>query len=275
MWPTTDFFSWLVHLGFALTAGAWLVRDILLLRLLAIASYLVFSIFLLTTQAAPSLTYLSWYALFLAINAVQAAQLFYDRRLRRMSLEDRQLACEVFPALDPLAVKRLFAMARRAQVDSPHTLTREGQRSRFVYLIAEGAADVAIAGRRVATLGRGRFVGEIGLIANRPANATVSIDPPAGTVTRLLVWRQSDLRTKLERDELLRGAILAAIGSDLAAKLECHNLRPPNGTLAGPETSPAANLQPLDLPDRDWRARRWRGGRRIARRDRADLPAAR
>lgn len=162
MWPTTDIFSGLVHLEFALTAAAWLVRDILVLRLLAIGSYPVFSLFLLATQASPSLTYLSWYALFLAINAVQAAQLFHDRRLRRMSAEDRQLAWEVFPALDPLAVKRLFAMARRAQVDTPHILTREGQRSRFVYLIAEGTADVAVAGRRVATLGRGRFVGEIG-----------------------------------------------------------------------------------------------------------------
>ena len=57
------FFSWLVHLGFALTGAAWLVRDILLLRLLAIASYLVFSLFLLTTQTSPSLTYLGWYAL--------------------------------------------------------------------------------------------------------------------------------------------------------------------------------------------------------------------
>jgi CRP-like cAMP-binding protein len=271
----TELFSWLVHLGFALTGAAWLVRDILLLRLLAIASYLVFSLFLLTTQTSPSLTYLGWYALFLAINAVQAAQLFYDRRLRRMSAEDRELACEVFPALDPLAVKRLFAMARRAQVDSPHTLTREGQRSRFVYLIAEGAADVAIAGRRVATLGRGRFVGEIGLIANRLANATVSIDPPAGTLTRLLVWRQSDLRAKLERDDLLRGAILAAIGSDLAAKLECHNLRPPSGTLVDPSRSPTVDIQPLELSDRDWRTGRWRGGGRIGRRDRGELRASR
>ena len=113
MWPTTDILSWLVHIGFALTGAAWLVRDILVLRLLAIASYLVFSLFLLATQTTPSLAYLSWYALFLLVNAVQAAQLFYDRRLRRMSADDRQLACEVFPALDPLAVKRLFAMARR------------------------------------------------------------------------------------------------------------------------------------------------------------------
>jgi CRP-like cAMP-binding protein len=273
MWPTTELVSWLVHLGFALTGAAWLVRDILLLRLLAIASYLVFSLFLLTTQASPSLTYLGWYALFLAINAVQATQLFYDRRLRRMSAEDRQLACEVFPALDPLAIKRLFAMARRAQVDSPHTLTRAGQRSRFVYLIAEGTADVAIAGRRVATLGRGRFVGEIGLIADRPANATVSIDPSAGTLTRLLVWRQSDLRAKLERDDLVRGAILSAIGSDLAAKLECHNVQPVTASRVDPTTSPPANIQPLDLPDRDWRTRRWFGAGRIGRRAPGELQA--
>lgn len=262
MFQHLDAIPWLVHLGFALAASAWLVRDILALRCLAIASYLVFVLYLAIGPTTPPLSYLGWYALFLVINTVQAARLFYDRKIRALAPEDRRIADEVFPAFDPLVVKRLLALARRATIQSERVLTREGQRARFVYLIAEGEVAVRVGGCDLAILGPGRFVGEIGLIADRPATATACALASPERPVRLLVWSQAALRRRLAKDDLLRNAILAAIGADLARKIDQNNLtvaRPvPAATpdiAYAPEDLLPVSQRPIRLPWARSRAR--------------------
>src|SRR3546814_8345430 len=51
-------------------------------------------------------------------------------------------------------------------------LTRQGKISEYLYLIAEGEASVRVGEQEVARLVAGRFVGEIGFLALRPATAT-------------------------------------------------------------------------------------------------------
>ncbi len=135
-------------------------------------------------------------------------------------------------------------MARRATVQGEHVLTREGQRSRFVYLIAEGEVAVRVGGNLLATLGAGRFVGEIGLIADRPATATAVLTATADRPARLLVWSQAGLRKRLTKDDLLRSAILAAIGADLAIKIDQNNLMVARPT---PVEDPNAEYTPAKL----------------------------
>lgn len=219
----------LVHLGFALSALGFLVRDILWLRLLAILGYSVFCVFQLTRAEGPAWNFLFWYALFMAINGGHAAWLIYERQLVRLSDEECRLRDLVFRALDPLAVKRLMRAGIWVDLPADEVMTREGLPARHLFLIADGEARVIAAGTEIARIGPGRFVGEIGFLRTGPATATALAAPPAGgdgpPRLRCLAWPQPDLHRRLARDDAMRTTLYAAIGSDLAAKIAADNVR--------------------------------------------------
>ena len=101
----------LVHLGFFVFLIAFLVRDVLWLRVLAILAYTVHILRVGLLGDDPFDYLMLWYATFVAINAGHAAWLVYERRLTRLSAAERDLAALAFPALefldDPLDLQEL------------------------------------------------------------------------------------------------------------------------------------------------------------------------
>jgi CRP-like cAMP-binding protein len=81
-----------------------------------------------------------------------------------------------------------FAVER--SVSAGTTLIREGEYSYDFAVIAEGEAEVTRGGERLATLGRGEFFGEIGVLEGRQRGATVT----ASTPMRLVTLSRWDLR---------------------------------------------------------------------------------
>jgi CRP-like cAMP-binding protein len=72
-------------------------------------------------------------------------------------------------------------------------LVREGDFSYDIIAIEEGTADVTRGGEKLATLGPGNFVGEVGVLKNEMRNATVT----AATAMRLLTlstWEVKRMR---------------------------------------------------------------------------------
>jgi CRP-like cAMP-binding protein len=57
-------------------------------------------------------------------------------------------------------------------------LTKEGSRDRQAFIVIQGQADVIIGGNRVAEVGPGDFVGEIGMLDHGPRTATVQANSP-------------------------------------------------------------------------------------------------
>ncbi|HEX6143810.1 MAG TPA: cyclic nucleotide-binding domain-containing protein [Geminicoccaceae bacterium] len=219
----------LVHLGFALSALGFLVRDILWLRLLAILGYSLFCLFQLTRAEGPAWDFVMWYATFMAINGGHAAWLIYERQLVRLNEEECRLRDLIFRALDPLAVKRLMRAGVWLDLPPGELMTREGRPARHVYAIAAGEARVIAAGTEIARIGPGRFVGEIGFLRAGPATATTLAAPPVEgegpARLRCLAWPQRELRRRLARDDAMRTTLYAAIGTDLAAKIADDNVR--------------------------------------------------
>src|ERR1700758_4593459 len=80
--------------------------------------------------------------------------------------------------------------ATERSVSAGTTLMREKEYAYDFAVIAEGEAEVTRGGERVATLGRGDFFGEIGLLEGRQRGATVTALTPMRLVT-LTSW---DLR---------------------------------------------------------------------------------
>ena len=92
----------LIHAGFALTAFAFLVRDILWLRLLAILANACVGLAAYQAGAEPRWDIVAWAATFVAINAVHSAWLVYERHIIRLTEEEKPLTETAFQALDPV-----------------------------------------------------------------------------------------------------------------------------------------------------------------------------
>jgi CRP/FNR family transcriptional regulator, cyclic AMP receptor protein len=111
--------------------------------------------------------------------------------------------------------RELVKIASRAdQVDVPdeEVLTQEGKPGREFFVLVEGSAEVLQGSRRVATLGRGDFLGEIALLTNAPRTATVRTTTPVS----VLVMTSREFSTLLHRFPDIERKILRAVADRLA-----------------------------------------------------------
>ena len=99
------------------------------------------------------------------------------------------------------ALDRLETLMTPVRVRAGQVLVREGARNRQFVLVQEGTLSVARDGRQVAELGAGDFVGELSLLGDGTATATVT------TVTDAVVW----VSTSAEFDGVLHSALGTAI----------------------------------------------------------------
>ncbi len=217
--------SVLMNVGFALSALAFLLRDILHLRLIAVLGYLVFSVTALMRGPDAMLQLLPWYAVFMAINGGHALRLIYERRLQRMSADEAALFDVAFPSLDRTLARRLMRRGRWVDAAVGDTLVTAGESSPCVYIILRGRVRVSCAGRLICYLGPGQFVGEIGFVAKRPAGASAQVvADDEGGGARLLAWDSATTRARMSRDPALHAVMYSALGADLAEKIARHNI---------------------------------------------------
>lgn len=97
-----------------------------------------------------------------------------------MASDKLQLIADVpmFSACTKQEIKRIASLANRVDIPAGQTLTKEGDRGKEFYIIAEGEAKVTVRGERVAALGPGEFFGETALLDPGPRTATVTADTP-------------------------------------------------------------------------------------------------
>ena len=210
----------LIHAAYILTALAFLLRDILWLRALAMAANLCIAAaaFLAPT---PAWAVAAWAGTFFLINLGHSIWLVHERHLRRFTEEERRLRDTAFPSLDPMNVRRLLRCGRWVEHAKDKSLTLQGVQSEDLVLISEGEAAVCLGGQVVRRLGCGKFVGEIGFLSEEPATANVV----AATPLRCLTWKAAELRRFLARHPEVRTVFHAAVGKDLAEKIAAHNVR--------------------------------------------------
>ncbi len=209
----------LLHGAYFLTALAFLVRDVLWLRLLAISA----NALAITAGLRAGMGMLDemqyWFVLLIAINMVHAGLLVYERRLMRLTPDEQRLHANAFAAMDRTAVRKLLRAGQWCSMKDGDILANQGERPERLTLISEGRADVMLGQRQIAELGTGRFICEISFITQQPANATVRARGPL----RCLSWERAALERRLARDPELCAVMNAAIGSNLATKISTQN----------------------------------------------------
>jgi CRP/FNR family transcriptional regulator, cyclic AMP receptor protein len=121
----------------------------------------------------------------------------------------------LFSKLSGAGLREVASIADEIDLPRGKQLTREGDRGREFFVLLEGSAEVRKDGRRVNTLGKGDFLGEIALITKTPRTATVTTSEP----TRALVITDRDFTALLRRSPQIGQAVLEALGERLATEL--------------------------------------------------------
>jgi CRP/FNR family transcriptional regulator, cyclic AMP receptor protein len=106
----------------------------------------------------------------------------------------RLTAIPIFSNLSPEEAKRLAAFATETSIAQGQILMKQGDYSTELIAIEEGSADVLRDGKRIASVGEGDLIGEMGLFSRRPRSADVIATSPM-RVLKLTHWevrRMSD-----------------------------------------------------------------------------------
>lgn len=133
-------------------------------------------------------------------------------RLARAAKVDHLAALPLFAHCSKRELRHLADATRLELFEPDDVVLREGESSREAYIVVAGRAVVRRKGRRIAELGPGEFVGELGLILHREHNATVTAD----TGLELLVLTQDALREAVERVPGLGWKLIQTVGARLA-----------------------------------------------------------
>ena len=96
-------------------------------------------------------------------------------------------------------------------VEAGHVLVEEGKPGHEFFLILDGTASVLRNGRKIATLGRGQYFGELSLLDRGPRSATVK----AASDLDVLVLGQREFGGVLDSVPALSRKLLAAMASRL------------------------------------------------------------
>ena len=86
---------------------------------------------------------------------------------------ERLAAVPLFSQLGKRELDRVAEVVTEVQVKEGTVLGREGHRSAEAFVIVKGTAGIYIDDRKVATIGEGELVGEMGLLDGGPRAATI------------------------------------------------------------------------------------------------------
>jgi CRP-like cAMP-binding protein len=107
---------------------------------------------------------------------------------RTMSMDPNRLtAIPLFSELSESEAKRLAAFANETSIAEGQILMKQGDYSTELIAIEEGSADVLRDGQKIASLGPGDLIGEMGLLSREPRNADVVATSPM-MVLKLTHW---------------------------------------------------------------------------------------
>ncbi len=214
-----------IHASYIFAALAFLVREILWLRALAMLSNAAIAIAIYFSPLGVMWDVFAWNVLFIVINGVHSLILLKERASRRLTPDERKVKDTTFFAIEPVLARKLIRAGNWRDLPSGNILVKEGRSLGRVLAVAEGEASVTVADREIARIRPGHFVGEIGFITDRPASATVTADGPL----RCLEWDRTRLDQLLARHSDLRAAMYSAMGTDLASKIAGQKAGAPAG----------------------------------------------
>ena len=182
-----------------------------------IAAGLVLVSLTLDFNLAAALIQISW----IAISIVGMTRIFLLTTGIRFNDEEKQLLERKLPFARPLAARRFLDAASWVDAPAGTVLLREGETHGMLIYLESGEARVDLAGVHLGTVEPGSFLGEMTVLENTPASATVTLTKPA----RYLRIGAAEIKRLCARDQEFRLQLEYALGHDTRMKLLATNLR--------------------------------------------------
>lgn len=207
--------AWLIHIAASILLIGYFIRDELKLRLMIIASSIVYNFYYWLVPSPPLWDAVMVGFLLIAVNFYVLAQVLLERTTFRLSDEEKQLF-DAFETLTPGQFRRILKIADWHKAAKAHSiiLTREGEATSRLYYIIDGTVAVEKGGHKFG-LPAHNFVGEVAFVLDGKATATTTA--PAGL--RYVMWEAEALRELGEKYPALGNALNALLTRDLARKL--------------------------------------------------------
>lgn len=203
------------HLASILTMLAYLLKDILWLRLLTILSCFAGIAFNFIVPSTPLWTVIYWNVLFAAINIVQVAIIIKQRSGVDFTEEEKELHDTLFKNFAPFEFMKLMRVGKWLEAKQGEILATEEKPIDSIMLIYNGLVAVELKGKELARLQDGNFIGELSFITGGAATATVKALQP----TRYVTWPKEAISHLLNRNPSMRFAMQAMLSTDLSKKL--------------------------------------------------------
>ena len=121
----------------------------------------------------------------------------------------------LFESLSSDERRAIAPYADEVEVPEGTELVRQGEFAYEFFVIDDGTADVMRDGERIAELGPGDFLGEMGIVAKLVRNATVVTTSPA----RVIVMTEQAMRSMTRTNQAVADRITAVVEERCASML--------------------------------------------------------
>jgi CRP-like cAMP-binding protein len=220
--------NYFIHAANILLVVAYSVRNILWLRLFAVAASLI-TIPYFVLQPTMLWAPLCWSVVFAAINSVQSWRLFIERRPVKLTSEEEEIRRLAFRDLSRRKVLQVLSIGSWTTLDVGERLIDSGKLPDTVSLIVRGKVRVTNDGRVLGELVAGDFVGSALILSGIPADVNaVTVEPG-----RAMRWEVGALEQYLAANPETRTVMLKGVARDLAGKMErltAASSKPPDKT---------------------------------------------
>ncbi len=203
-----------IHAANILLLVAYSVRDVLWLRLFALANaFVAMPYFLL--QPKPLWSALAWNVVFAGINAYQSWRLFLERRPIQLTPEEETVRRLAFQDLPPRKVLQVLELGSWTTSKPGDRLLAQGQLPDSISLIVAGRVQLKTDGNVVGELGPGDIAGSAAILTG----AAATVDAVALESVRSMRWEVKTLDTYLSAHPETRVVLQQHLARDLASKL--------------------------------------------------------
>lgn len=209
------------HGSYVFALCAYLVRDILWLRALAIGSCVTFMLYVFLRPGSPDWILIGWNGVFVLVNLVQIFIIFRENRAVNFTPEERELRDTIFQNFSDIEFMKLFKFAEWVDVEPCTKLVEEGKPVKDLVFLTKGGGRVEVGGVTKAKTHPFMFVGEISFLSGDNASATVLTEQPS----RCVKWSQDSLRSLVRTYPSMNLAFKSVVGADLSSKVKAHGER--------------------------------------------------
>jgi hypothetical protein len=179
----------LLGLGYSIAAVALRLKNQPALRLLSAILAVATLAMTLFSSGHTNRASLAWGLLCLVVNVFQFWLILWELRPVTLQGEARLLHEFIFPNLTAAAFNRLVRLAHWRDGEPGDRLAVQGCPVIEIVVLVKGNAEVERDGQRIATLGAGAIIGELGSLSAQPFSSTIQLS----SRSRYLIWKKEAL----------------------------------------------------------------------------------